>query len=343
MVALVVLSIGILAVAQLFPAGSRGQVQDKMISTANYYCQQKIEELMNVPWSDTRLDAGRHPAVATERRGARRMEAALRRHDPGRSAGQHEESHHHGRLAVPGRPVGDDHHVHPTVTMRTLHATTSTPERRMRGFTMIELMITLTVLAVVMIVLSTVMYTAARSKVATSNRIESSQSGRVALDMMGRDLRSAGYDVDLDYSTPQPPIAYIDSTQVLINENMLPYPDTTGGGPSAPLALNPSGNPIPKPLISSAWTPPIRYRTGAETIRWTLDINNDGAIDGGDLSAPAGVDAQRTQTPTTTCSCARSTAIRPRRPRATTAAARIASRSCASRRPAACRRCSPCT
>jgi len=167
----------------------------------------------------------------------------------------------------------------------------------MRGFTMIELMITLTVLAVVMIVLSTVMYTAARSKVATSNRIESSQSGRVALDMIGRDLRSAGYDVDLDYSTPQPPIAYIDSTQVLINENMLPYPDTTGGGPSAPLALNPSGNPIPKPLISSAWTPPIRYRTGAETIRWTLDINNDGAINGGDLSAPAGVDAQRTQNP----------------------------------------------
>ena len=65
MVALVVLSIGILAVAQLFPAGSRGQVQDKMISTANYYCQQKIEELMNLPWSDTRLDAGRHPTLAT--------------------------------------------------------------------------------------------------------------------------------------------------------------------------------------------------------------------------------------------------------------------------------------
>ena len=65
MVALVVLSVGILAVAQLFPAGSRGQVQDKMISTANYYAQQKIEELINVPWSDARLTTGRHPAVAT--------------------------------------------------------------------------------------------------------------------------------------------------------------------------------------------------------------------------------------------------------------------------------------
>ena len=65
MIALVVLSIGILAVAQLFPAGSRGQVQDRMISTANYYAQQKIEQLMNVAWSDTTLTAGRHPAAAS--------------------------------------------------------------------------------------------------------------------------------------------------------------------------------------------------------------------------------------------------------------------------------------
>ena len=39
MIALVVLSIGLLAVAQLFPAGSRGQVQDRMLTTASYYAQ----------------------------------------------------------------------------------------------------------------------------------------------------------------------------------------------------------------------------------------------------------------------------------------------------------------
>ena len=70
MIALVVLSVGILAVAQLFPAGSRGQVQDKMISTANYYAQQKIEELINVPWSDDRLTPGRHPTSSDEMIGA---------------------------------------------------------------------------------------------------------------------------------------------------------------------------------------------------------------------------------------------------------------------------------
>src|SRR5437762_7631239 len=181
--------------------------------------------------------------------------------------------------------------------MRPAPLAARTALRRMRGFSMVELMITLTVLAVVMIVLSTVMYTAARSKAATANRIESSQAGRVAVDLLARDLRSAGYAADLDYTTPQPPIAYIDSTQVLINENLLPYPDTTGNGPSAPLARKPAGAPLPSPLMGTSWSPPIRYRTGAETIRWTLDLNNDGTADASDLSTPAGADAQRTPNP----------------------------------------------
>src|SRR5262245_7748515 len=100
-----------------------------------------------------------------------------------------------------------------------------------RGFTLVELMITLTVLAVVLIVLTTVMYTAARSKVATANRIESSQASRVAVDMLARDLRSAGYGADMSSTpTPQAPFAYVDSLQVLINENLNPFPDTTSVG-----------------------------------------------------------------------------------------------------------------
>src|SRR5262245_17888393 len=70
MVALVVLAIGILAVAQVFPAGSRGQVQDRMLSTANYHAQQKIEELASLTWSDANLSVGRHPAASDENLGA---------------------------------------------------------------------------------------------------------------------------------------------------------------------------------------------------------------------------------------------------------------------------------
>src|SRR5437764_11212334 len=91
--------------------------------------------------------------------------------------------------------------------------------RAASGFTLIELMITLVVLALVVVVLTTVMWAASRSRTSSTNNIESVQAARVATDMIARDLRSAGYGTDIDYAAaPQPPIAYIDSMQVLINE-----------------------------------------------------------------------------------------------------------------------------
>lgn len=61
MIALVVLSLGILAVAQLFPAGARGQVQDRMTTAGSYYAQEQLEELNRLSWSDAALTVGRHP------------------------------------------------------------------------------------------------------------------------------------------------------------------------------------------------------------------------------------------------------------------------------------------
>ncbi len=164
-----------------------------------------------------------------------------------------------------------------------------------RGFTLIELMITLTVLAVVMIVLTTVMFTAARSKTSTANRLESSQSGRVAVDMLARDLRSAGYGADLDYTaSPQPPFAYVDSMEILINGNFQPYPDALH---QAPLAYDPAGSPRPIKLNGTSWQPPVKYRTGAEIVRWTLDANNDGAVTNADRATPTGLIASTTVNP----------------------------------------------
>ncbi|OGF18259.1 MAG: hypothetical protein A2W00_15410 [Candidatus Eisenbacteria bacterium RBG_16_71_46] len=62
MIALVVLSIGILAVSQLFPAGARTQVQDRLQSTANYYAREKVEQLSLLVWTDASLTVGRHPS-----------------------------------------------------------------------------------------------------------------------------------------------------------------------------------------------------------------------------------------------------------------------------------------
>ena len=61
MIALVVLSLGILAVSQIFPAGARGQLQDRMMTAGSYYAQQQLEELNRLAWSDAALTDGRHP------------------------------------------------------------------------------------------------------------------------------------------------------------------------------------------------------------------------------------------------------------------------------------------
>ena len=67
MVALVVLALGILAVGQLFPAGSQSQVRGKMMTSANLYAQQKVEQLRPLSWNDAALSLGRHPGgSATE-------------------------------------------------------------------------------------------------------------------------------------------------------------------------------------------------------------------------------------------------------------------------------------
>ena len=175
------------------------------------------------------------------------------------------------------------------------------PSTSPRGFSLVEMMITLLVLAVVVLAVSTVMLTASHSKQASMNLAESTQAARVASDLIARDLRSAGYGADLDYtSRPQPPIAYIDSLQVLINENIRPYPDSPTGGHLFPLAYNPAsaaagGNPFP--LVGTPWTPPIRYRSGAEIVRWTLDANNDGTLSAADLGSANAADAARTPNP----------------------------------------------
>jgi len=70
LVALVVLSLGILAVAQLFPAGTRTMQSSRMLTTANFLAQQKIEELSALEWTDAGLSVGRHPATSFEALGS---------------------------------------------------------------------------------------------------------------------------------------------------------------------------------------------------------------------------------------------------------------------------------
>ncbi len=66
LIALVIISIGLLGVAQLFPSAARGQVRDRMLQGATFVAQEKLEYLGNLGWGDADLTPGRHPAVGTE-------------------------------------------------------------------------------------------------------------------------------------------------------------------------------------------------------------------------------------------------------------------------------------
>jgi prepilin-type N-terminal cleavage/methylation domain-containing protein len=167
---------------------------------------------------------------------------------------------------------------------------------RSAGFTLIELMMTLVIFALVAVAVTLVLQNSAKSKQRTSMHIESEQTARAALDLMARDIRTAGYGADLDYSPPQPAIAYVDSQEIILSQNQYPYPDNSAG-PVAPLAYNPAANPKPFPLSGTPYTPPIRYRTGAELIRYTLDLNNDGVVDASDVATAQGADAAATPNP----------------------------------------------
>ena len=161
-----------------------------------------------------------------------------------------------------------------------------------RGFTLIEILITLSVLAVVMLALLLVLQGSVMSRFTSMTHIEARTKAATAIELIASDLRAAGSGVDAGYAIPQLAIAYVDSLELML------CADLSGGvtSPVDTLAYGPSGTPKPSKL-TGGYAPPIKYRTGAELIRWTMDLNNDGAVDASDIADANGVDVQRTPNP----------------------------------------------
>jgi prepilin-type N-terminal cleavage/methylation domain-containing protein len=171
------------------------------------------------------------------------------------------------------------------------------PRAAVRGFSLVEMLVALTVLALVIGALTTVLMHASFSRIGAKNRFESMQTARSALDLVARDLRSAGYGSDgTNLAGAQPAIAYVDSMQILVCENLSPWPDTASTA-GAPQAYDPAGLPKPYPLVNTTYTPSVKYTTGAELVRWTLDLNDDGLVNADDVASAEGADARRSRNP----------------------------------------------
>ena len=192
--------------------------------------------------------------------------------------------------------------------------------RREAGFSLVELMITLVVFALVVSAIIVVMATSTRSKQATEGMVEAQQSTRSSLEILSRDIRCAGFGVDKDASPAQPAFAYVDSQEIMIYSDEQPgrltwnpatssyvsvaYGSANYGSAGAMSrsdtssiqAPAPTGTPLP-PKLTGAYTVPAKWSTGAELIRYTLDLNDDGVVDAFDQSSAVATDVQRTVNP----------------------------------------------
>lgn len=60
MITLVVLAIGVLALGQLMPAGSRAMNRSRSVTSGTAFAAQKLEDLKALAWTDASLAAGTH-------------------------------------------------------------------------------------------------------------------------------------------------------------------------------------------------------------------------------------------------------------------------------------------
>ncbi len=104
---------------------------------------------------------------------------------------------------------------------------------------------------------------------------QSQQNARVAIDMLTRDLRSNGYGIDVGEG--QLTLAHAGPYDVIFNANIAPEPDNAGT-PGYPAAIDLGSYPSSVPPGGALYRPRKTFGTGAETIRFTFDSNNDGAV-----------------------------------------------------------------
>jgi prepilin-type N-terminal cleavage/methylation domain-containing protein len=147
-----------------------------------------------------------------------------------------------------------------------------------KGFSLVELMVAVTVLGLVMTAVVALLINSDKAKRKNEMLIEAQQQGSAAMEMLVRDIRSAGYGVAT--INDQPIIAFATPFEIIFNTNLNPFPDNQGL--SQPRAYDPGIPPLcPNYTIGSTFT------GGAETYRYTFDSNHDGAIAAGDRSDDA--------------------------------------------------------
>lgn len=147
--------------------------------------------------------------------------------------------------------------------------------RREKGFTIIEAMVVLVIGVIIAGGLMFILSGSRRTSRIAEIDAQSQQNARVAIDVLTRDLRSNGYGIDVGQG--QLTLAHAGPYDVIFNANISPEPDNAST-PGYPAAINTGSYPSSVPPGGMLYRPLRTFDTGAETIRFTFDSNNDGMV-----------------------------------------------------------------
>jgi len=148
-----------------------------------------------------------------------------------------------------------------------------------QGFTLVEMTLGLVIIGVVLLAFAGIMNVMQKSSASTSQYADAQQNARVALDFITENLRAAGSDIEA--YNGQPTLAHAGPYQVVFNGDFDRGQTIQGEAPLG--AINATQSPHTYPASGTPLYSPTRtYDSGAETIAFTLDSDQDGGITSGD-------------------------------------------------------------
>jgi prepilin-type N-terminal cleavage/methylation domain-containing protein len=148
-------------------------------------------------------------------------------------------------------------------------------EENRHGFTLIELLIAIALSIFIVLAIYNLFLSQKKAYSIQEQVIETQQNARMAMHLLTKDLRMIGYGIDIAHN--QPKLVYCGPYQLTFNADL----DSTRGTINTSLSPNkvPSA---PAASFTGTYIPIMTYSGGAETIRWSLDSNNNGLITNAD-------------------------------------------------------------
>lgn len=157
---------------------------------------------------------------------------------------------------------------------------TMTRPNRNQGFSLIELTVGLVLVGVILLAFAGVMNVMQKSSASTSQHAEAQQNARTAIDFITDNLRAAGSDIEA--YNGQAVILHADPYQIVFNGDFDHGETIQGEAPLGAINAGQSPNTYPPGGATTLYKPDKTYSSGAETIVFTLDSDQDGAVTAAD-------------------------------------------------------------